>query len=97
MCQCLTEKPLVILASARKQGYTKDFLNKVFANKDYELVDLLDFSISPYSYVSNYPGTDEFFKIIDELIKHKVIVFATPVYWYAMSGIMKIFLTDSQT
>jgi multimeric flavodoxin WrbA len=87
----MTEKPLVILASARKQSYTKNFLNKVFADKDYELIDLLDFYISPYSYLNNYPSTDEFLKIIDELIKHKVIVFATPVYWYAMSGIMKTF------
>jgi multimeric flavodoxin WrbA len=87
----MTAKPLVILASARKQGYTQDFLNKAFAGEDYELIDLLDSCISPYSYFNNYPNTDEFFKIIDELIKHKVIVFATPVYWYAMSGIMKTF------
>jgi len=87
----MTEKPLVILASARKQSDTKDFLNTVFADNDYDLVDLLDFYISPYSYLNNYPGTDDFLKIIDELINHKVIVFATPVYWYAMSGIMKTF------
>ena len=87
----MTEKPLVILASARKQSDTQNFLNKVFADKDYELIDLLDFYISPYSYLNNYPNTDKFLKIIDELIKHKVIVFATPVYWYAMSGIMKTF------
>jgi len=87
----MTEKPLVILASARKQGFTKNFLNTIFANKDYDLVDLLDFHISPYSYANNYPSTDEFLKIIEELIRHKVIVFATPVYWYAMSGIMKTF------
>jgi len=96
----MTEKPLIILASARKKGYTTNFLNKVFVEKDYELIDLLDFYISPYSYANNYPGTDEFLKIIDELIKHKVIVFATPVYWYAMSGIMKTFfdrLTDVVT
>ena len=87
----MIEKPLVILGSARKEGYTKDFLNKVFGAEDYDLIDLLDFHISPYSYLNNYPGTDEFLKVIDELVKHQVIVFATPVYWYAMSGIMKIF------
>jgi len=42
----MTEKPLVILASARKQDCTRNFLNKVFADKDYELIDLLDFYIS---------------------------------------------------
>jgi hypothetical protein len=49
----------------------------VFANDDYELLDLLDFSISPYSYLNSYSGTDEFLKVIDELVKHQVIVFAT--------------------
>lgn len=87
----MIEMPLVILASARKQGYTKDFLNKVFAEQDYELIDLLDFYVSSYSYSNDYPSTDDFPKIIDELIKYKAIVFATPVYWYSMSGILKTF------
>ena len=85
------DKPLVILASARKNGDTKTFLKKIFTDEDYKLIDLLDFHISAYSYLDDYPSTDDFLKITDELIKHKVIVFATPVYWYAMSGIMKTF------
>jgi multimeric flavodoxin WrbA len=56
------------------------------------LIDLLDFHISPYDYSSNYPATDDFPKVIDELLQHQVIVFATPVYWYAMSGLMKTFI-----
>src|SRR4030095_14386628 len=87
----MTEQPLVILASARRRGETRDLLNKVFADENYEVVDLLDFHISSYNYSNNYSDTDEFPKIIDELLKHKVIVFATPVYWYAMSGLMKNF------
>ena len=87
----MTGQPLVILGSARKQGDTRSLLNKVFADETYELVDLLDFHISSYSYSNNYSDTDEFTKIIDVLLKHNVIVFATPVYWYAMSGLMKTF------
>lgn len=87
----MTDKPLIILASARKQGYTSDFLNKVFANIDHKLIDLLDFHVYPYNYSNNYPDDDDFQKITDELLLHKVIVFATPVYWYAMSGLMKTF------
>lgn len=87
----MTEQLLVILASARKQSDTRKFLNKILTNKDYELIDLLDFHITPYSYLNNYPDTDEFLKVMSELLKHKVIVFATPVYWYAMSGLMKTF------
>ncbi len=87
----MTEKPLVILASARKQGETRSFLSEIFADKEYELIDLLDFHILPYNYSCDYSYTDEFLKVVDELLKYKIIVFATPVYWYAMSGLMKTF------
>src|SRR5687768_17399635 len=87
----MPEKPLVILASARKQGDTSNFLNQVFDAHDYELIDLLDVRISPYNYLNDYPDTDEFLEVIDVLLKHRIVVFATPVYWYAMSGLMKTF------
>jgi multimeric flavodoxin WrbA len=96
----MTDKPLVILGSARKQGDTSKFVNKVFDQLDHTLIDLLDFSISPYDYSGNYPVTDDFFRLTDMLLQHRVIVFATPVYWYAMSGPMKTFfdrLTDLVT
>ena len=92
--------PIIILASARRNSDTKNFLEKVFKNRDFKLIDLLDFSVSFYDYNHQYPKDDEFFKIIEELIKHDIIVFATPVYWYAMSGLMKTFfdrLTDVVT
>lgn len=88
----MKDRPLVILASARKQSDTRHFINKVFANNDYQLIDLLDFHISPYDYSNSYPDTDNFSKVINELLQHQVIVFATPVYWYAMSGLMKTFI-----
>ena len=87
----MTAQPLVILASARKQSDTRNFLDRVLTNKEHKLIDLLDFQISPYSYSNNYPDEDEFLKVMAELLKHQVIVFATPVYWYAMSGLMKTF------
>jgi hypothetical protein len=54
-------------------------LNRVFAANDFELLDLLDVHISPYNYSNDYSDADEFLKVIDELLKHRVIVFATPV------------------
>ena len=96
----MQKMPVIILASARKESDTNKFLKKVFGNTDYKLIDLLDFSVSSYDYSHQYPKEDEFFKIIEELIQHDVIVFATPVYWYAMSGLLKTFfdrLTDLVT
>lgn len=87
----MTDRALVILGSARKQGETTAFLHKVFASCDYKLIDLLDFQIAAFDYSQNYPVTDTFLKVVDQLLLHNVIVFATPVYWYAMSGLMKTF------
>ena len=96
----MTAKPLVIIASARKHGDTRKFLDKVFAKIDHKQIDLVDFHISYFDYSNNYPDNDGFLRIVDEILQHKVIVFATPVYWYAMSGLMKTFfdrLTDLVT
>lgn len=32
---------------------------------------------------------DDFDIVVDQMLRHEQIVFATPVYWYAMSGVMK--------
>jgi multimeric flavodoxin WrbA len=96
----MTGKPVIILGSARKDSDTKNFLERVFVQTDYKLIDLLDFHVSPFSYLHGYSTGDEFLKIIEKLIQEDAIVFATPVYWYAMSGLMKIFfdrLTDLVT
>ena len=91
------KKPLIILGSARKDGDTKKLIDLVFKDADFELVELLDHQIAAYDYERNYPEGDQFTEVADLLFQHQVIVFATPVYWYAMSGQMKIFfdrLTD---
>ena len=85
------ETPLIILASARKQSDTRKFLDRILKDLDHQLIDLLDHSIAPYDYSGNYPESDEFPKIAEQIINHKKIVFATTVYWYSMSGSMKIF------
>lgn len=93
----MNPNPLILLASARKESDTKKFLEIVFKDTDHALIDLLDFYIAPFNYDHTYPREDNFFKIIEQIILHDVIVLATPVYWYAMSGIMKTFfdrLTD---
>ena len=87
----MNTKPLVILGSARKNSETKKFLNQVLASVDYTLIDLTDLHLSPYSYRGVYPPEDQFVRIVDELLVHHTIIFATPVYWYAMSGLMKTF------
>ena len=88
---------MILLASARKNSDTEKFLAQAFERDPYTLVDLLDYNIAPYRYDGRYPPDDDFFQIAEWMVRYELIVFATPVYWYAKSGLMKIFfdrLTD---
>jgi multimeric flavodoxin WrbA len=96
----MQEVPLILLASARKESDTRLFLQKIFQNTPHQRIDLLDYTVLPYRYENDYPTKDEFSSIIEQVLQHQVIVFATPVYWYAMSGLLKTFfdrLTDLVT
>ncbi|WP_299699799.1 NAD(P)H-dependent oxidoreductase [uncultured Pontibacter sp.] len=93
-------KPLIILGSARKSGDTAKLVTSLFRKEDITLIDLLDYNISPYDYDARYAKDDTFMEVVELMMKHQQIVFATPVYWYAMSGLMKNFfdrLTDFVT
>jgi hypothetical protein len=52
------------------------------------MIDLLHLRIEPF----RYGGTaerDDFPTVVDRLCACPTLIFATPVYWYAMSGLMK--------
>jgi len=82
---------LIILGSARKDSHTRTLLRTVFSETPHELVDLLDFDIATFDYDAHYPDSDQFGEVVDKMLNADTIIFATPVYWYAMSGMMKTF------
>jgi multimeric flavodoxin WrbA len=56
-----------------------------------DVVNLSDYSFSYYDYESKNRD-DDFFELAKGLItNYDTLIFATPVYWYSMSGIMKVF------
>jgi multimeric flavodoxin WrbA len=83
---------IILLGSARKDSHTRTLLRNVFNGISHDLVDLLDFEIAPFDYNAQYPETDQFQELADRMLVAKNIVFATPVYWYSMSGILKNFM-----
>ena len=53
-----------------------------------ELVDLARLELRPFDYaLPSQP--DSFDRIVGRMLAARAILFATPVYWYAMSGPMK--------
>ncbi len=96
----MDKRPLIILGSARKESDTKKLVDTIFSKLDIQQIGLLDYKIETYNYEGKYSADDCFLQLFDTILNHHKIVFATPVYWYSMSGIMKNFfdrLTDITT
>jgi len=87
----MTSKPLIILGSVRKESDTKEFVDSLFSEISHTVIDLLDVKIYDYDYGHHYPADDRYDNVIEELLNHQQIIFATPVYWYSMSALMKTF------
>lgn len=80
---------LVIHGSHRYESDTRKFIEFTFARTPFTFLDLNDYSVEEYNYDGVYSGADEFKDVMEIALSHRIIVFATPVYWYAMSGKMK--------
>jgi multimeric flavodoxin WrbA len=80
--------PLVISGSAHVQGNTKKAVELLLA--DLPTLFLCEQKIAHYSYTSSHEE-DDFLPTIRHILDHDPLIFATPVYWYAMGGHMKVF------
>ncbi len=85
---------LIVLGSARSDGDTAEAVQELRGHLPPGLTTLVDLgskTILAFDY--NLRGrNDDLDQVADLMIAHRSIVFATPVYWYAMSGLMKTFL-----
>jgi multimeric flavodoxin WrbA len=82
---------LVIAGSARRDGNTGRVVARLSSaiGARMTLIDLNDLDIAPFRY-GGTPDCDDFASVASAMRTHRHILFATPVYWYAMSGRMKI-------
>lgn len=84
------KKVIVILGSSRSDGNTRALVDLVFKNQEIELIDLNDYKIGYYDY--NYENqNDDFLALANRILDFETVVFATPVYWYSMSAVLKTF------
>ena len=81
---------LIILGSARSDGNTRKMVDFLLQHVSADWIDLNEYSFSDYDY-KYQNAEDDFIELADKMVKYENIVFATPVYWYAMSAVMKRF------
>ena len=84
-------KTVVVLGTSRDDSYTLQAVKDHCPFNNYDLVDLRKLNIGYYSYNHNINGADDFTEIAVNMVAADNIIFATPVYWYAMSGVLKVF------
>ncbi len=82
---------IAIFASARRNGNTGKFIDWIGNELDINIIDLSEKNISPYDY-EHKNLDDDFIPLMNQLLDYEKIIFATPVYWYAASAQMKVFI-----
>lgn len=83
-------KTIAIIGSSRRKGNTGKLIDIIADKLAIEVIDLGDLNISPYDY-EHRNMNDDFLPTIKYILTHDNIIFASPVYWYAMSAQMKTF------
>jgi multimeric flavodoxin WrbA len=82
---------IALLASSRRNGNTGKFVDRIATNLKIEVVDLADVRMSPYDY-EHRNRNDDFEPLMKRILEFDQLLFATPVYWYAVAPGMKVFL-----
>ena len=87
----MENKKVIILGSSRSNGNTTRIVDQIANQFGIDVVNLNNYSFSYYDYESKNRD-DDFLPLIQDIIeKYDILIFATPIYWYSMSGIMKVF------
>jgi len=85
------QKTIIVLGSSRSDGNTKQVVDHLLTkNPDFGFIDLNTKKIHYFDYAHSNLD-DDFIPTVEEILKYDRIIFASPVYWYSMSAIMKTF------
>ncbi len=82
---------IALLSSSRRLGNTGQLIDRIALELNIEVVDLAGQRMSSYDY-DHLNRNDDFEPLMRRVLAHDQIIFATPIYWYAVSPAMKVFL-----
>jgi multimeric flavodoxin WrbA len=82
---------IALFSSSRRDGNTGQLIDRIALELNIEVVDLTRLRISAFDY-DHLNRSDDFEPLMQRVLAYDQIIFATPIYWYAVSPAMKIFL-----
>lgn len=90
-------KVLVLQGSSRENGNTELLANLAVEGIPHTTIRLREKKILPILDQRHDPDgfaavADDYDEVIEAVLAHDILVFATPIYWYGMSGHMKNFV-----
>ncbi|WP_452602846.1 flavodoxin family protein [Pontimicrobium sp. MEBiC06410] len=85
-------KGIIIQASSRSKGNTFAMVSYLQEQTGFDVVDLSTKQIGHFDY--EFKNQDDDFNALFKNIvtNYDTIILATPIYWYTMSGLLKVFL-----
>lgn len=81
---------IALFASARRDGNTGKLMDRIAPPLGIEVVDLAQLRMAPYDYEHRNRG-DDFEPLMLRVLEHEHLIFASPVYCYAVAPPMKVF------
>ena len=82
---------IAVFSSSRRRGNTGQLLDRIAIDLNIDVIDLAEHRLSPFDY-DHLNRSDDFEPLMQRVLAHDQIIFATPIYWYAVSPAMKVFL-----
>jgi len=86
----MSKSTLIIFGSSRGDGNTRKVVQFLEEQIESDFMDLNDYTFSEFDY-EYQNAADDFIDLAERMTQYQNIVFATPIYWYAMSSVMKRF------
>ncbi|MGE6256406.1 flavodoxin family protein [Heyndrickxia sporothermodurans] len=87
----------VIYGGTRPNGNAEILTDKAIQGIEVDKLYLKDFNVQPivdqrHTAEGFQDITDDYSSIIERVLQHDIFIFSTPIYWYSMSGAMKLFI-----
>jgi multimeric flavodoxin WrbA len=75
---------IALFSSSRRNGNTGQFMDRIAKQLEIEVVDLSGVRMSAYDY-EHRNRNDDFEPLMERVLAFDQLIFATPVYWYAVA------------